>query len=158
VSRRVAVRLLTAVLAASAMIAGPIAAANASDITIQFTLLHAAPGLQRDELRVHAAVERYATTHRAGPLVRALRAQDRDLSALQTKVRRTATSSADGSRARHDIVAGLGYILRSNYGVNSHLRRQGAVGLSPSQLRVAERLARRGETLYRRGVRLLLHS
>jgi hypothetical protein len=157
VSRRVAVRLVTAVLAASAMIAGPIAAANASDISIQFTLMRAAPGLQRDELRVRAAVERYATTHRAGPLVRALRAQDRDLSALQTKVRRTTASTSNGSRARRDIVAGLGYILRSNYSVNGHLRRQGAAGLSPSQLRVAERLARRGDTLYRRGVKLLLH-
>jgi hypothetical protein len=91
-------------------------------------------------------------------VIRAIRAQDRDLSALQRKVRRSSASTSDGSRGRRDIVAGLGEILRSNYGVNGHLRRQGAAGLSPSQLRTAERLARRGNARYRRGIQLLLHS
>ncbi len=155
-SRRLAVRLVTVVLAASAMIGGPIAAAHASDTTIKLTLLHAAPGLHRSDLRLRAAFARYAQTHRAGPVVRAIRAQDRDLSALQSKVRRTAASTRNGSRARRDIVSGLGYILRSNYAVNAHLRRHGAAGLSPSQLRTAQRLARRGDALYRRGIKLLL--
>jgi hypothetical protein len=157
-SSRTAVRLATAVLAAAAMIGGPIAAANASDTTIKLALVRAAPGLRRSDLRLKAAFERYATTHRASPVIRAIRAQDRDLSALRTKVRRSSASTTDGSRARRDIVAGLGLILRSNYGVNTHLRRQGAAGLSPTQLRAAERLARRGNRLYRRGIKLLLHA
>ena len=73
-------------------------------------------------------------------------------------MRRSSASTADGSRARRDIVSGLGYLLRSNYGINGHLRRQGAAGLSPAQLRSAERLARRGDAQYRRGIKLLLHS
>ncbi|HEY3771798.1 MAG TPA: hypothetical protein VGL69_02295 [Solirubrobacteraceae bacterium] len=149
---------MVAVLAACAMIGGPIAAANASDITIKLALLHAAPVLHRSDLRLRAAFARYANTHRAGPVIRAVRAQDRDISALQTTVRRSSASTGDGSRGRRDIIAGLGYILRSNYGVNGHLRRQGAAGLSPSQLRTAQRLARRGSALYRRGIKLLLHS
>lgn len=157
-SRRSALGLVIAVLSAGAMIAGPIAAANASDTTIKLALLHAAPGLHRSDLRLRAAFARYATTHRPAPVVRAIRAQDRDLSRLQTKVRRSSASTTDGSRARRDIVAGLGYVLRSNYGINGHLRRQGAAGLSPPQLRTAERLARHGDALYRRGIKLLLHS
>jgi hypothetical protein len=158
VSRRSAARLAAALLAAGAMIGGPIAAANASDTTIKLALLHATPGLNRSGLRLRAALARYERTHRASPVIRAIRAQDRDLSALQTKVRRSSASSTNGSRARRDILLGLGDILRSNYGVNGHLRRQGSVGLSPSQLRTAQRLARRGDTLYRRGIKLLLQS
>ena len=157
-SRRSAVRLVVAVLAACAMIGGPIAAANATDTTIKLALLHAAPGLHRSDLRLRAAFARYANTHRAGPVIRAIRAQDRELSALQTKVRRSTASPGNGARGRHDIIIGLGDILRSNYDVNSHLRRQGAAGLSPSQLRTADRLASRGNTLYKRGIKLLLHS
>ena len=129
-SRRSAVRLVVALLAAGAMIGGPIAAANASDTTIKLALLHAAPGLHRTDLRLRAAFARYANTHRAGPVIRAIRAQDRDISDLQTKVRRSSASTSDGSRGRRDIIAGLGYILRSNYEVNSHLRHQRATGLS----------------------------
>ena len=140
------------------MIGGPIAAAHASDTTIKLALLRATPGLRRSDLRLRAAFARYATTHQAGPVIRAIRAQDRDIFRLQTKVRRSSASTADGARGRRDIIAGLGDILRSNYGVNDHLRRQGATGLSPSQLRTAERVARRGDSLYRRGVKLLLHS
>src|ERR1700744_5052440 len=119
-SRRSAVGIVTAVLAACAMVAGPTAAASASDTTIKLALLHAAPGLHRSDLRLRAAFTRYASTHRAGPVVRAIRAQDRDISRLQTKVRRSSASTTDGSRARLDIVAGLGDILRSNYGINGH--------------------------------------
>jgi hypothetical protein len=145
-------------MAAASMVGGPIAAANASDTTIKLALLRATPGLHRSDLRLRAAFARYARTHRAGPVLRAIRAQDRDLSALQTKVRRSSASTTDGARARRDIVSGLGYILRSNYGINRRLRLQGATGLSPSQLRTAERLARRGNALYRRGIKLLLRS
>ena len=157
-SRRSAVRLAAALLAAVAMIAGPIAAASASDTTIKLALMHAAPGLNRSGLRLRAALARYDRTHRASPVIRAIRAQDRDLFALQTKVRRSSASTRNGTRARHDILLGLGYILRSNYGVNRHLRRQGSAGLSPAQLRTAQRLARRGDALYRRGIKLLLQS
>jgi hypothetical protein len=158
VSRRLVVRGLTAALAAAAMVAGPVAAASASDLTIKIALVHAAPGLHRSDLRLRAAFVRYARTHRTGPVVRAIRAQDRDLSALRTRVRRSSASSSDGSRGRRDIIRGLDLVLRSNVDVNAHLSRQGATGLSPAQLRTAERLARRGERLYRRGITLLLHS
>jgi len=158
VSRGVAVRITIAVLAAGAMIGGPIAAASASDLTIKIALVRAAPGLRRSDLRLRAAFTRYANNHRAGPVIRAIRAQDRDLFDLRRKVRRSSASSGAGVRARRDIVKGLGLVLRSNYEVNGHLRRQRAAGLSPAQLRAAERLAKRGNTLYRRGVKLLVRS
>lgn len=98
---------------------------------------------------------RYARTHRAGPIVRAIRVQDRALSALRRKVSRTAASSSRGLRVRRDIVRGIGLVLKSNEQVSRHLRRQGAAGLSPAQLRSAQRLARRGNLIYRKGVKLL---
>jgi len=157
-SRRFVLSGVAAVLAAAAMVGGPIAAANATDLTIKLALVHAAPGLSRSDLRLRSAFARCQTTHSAGPVVRAIRAQDRDLSALRTRVRRSSASSSTGSRARRDIIDGLGLVLRSNYAVNGYLRRQGAVGLSPTQARRAEELAKRGDTVYRRGVRLLIHS
>lgn len=157
-SRRLAVRGLAAALAAAAIVGGPVAAASASDLTIKIALVHAAPGLHRSDLRLRAAFVRYARTHRTGPVVRAIRAQDRDLSALRTRVRRSSASTSGGARGRRDIISGLGLVLRSNFDVNAHLRRQGAAGLSPAQLRTAERLGQRGERLYRRGITLLLRS
>jgi hypothetical protein len=157
-SRRHLIRGLIAGLAAAAMIAGPVTAASASNLTIKIALVHAAPALHRSDLRLRAAFIRYARSHRSGPVVRAIRAQDRDLSALRTRVRRTTASSSAGERARIDIIRGLGLVLRSNASVARHLHRQGAAGLSPSQLRTAERLARRGNAVYRRGIALLLHA
>lgn len=157
-SRRLAVRALAAALATAAVIGGPVSAASASNLTIKLALLHAAPGLRRSDLRLRVAFARYARTHRSGPVVRAIQAQDRQLGALRRTVSRTSASSRAGLRARREIVRGLGLVLRSNREVGTHLRRQGAAGLSPRQLSTAERLATRGNRLYRRGIRLLLHS
>jgi hypothetical protein len=155
VSRRAIVRIAIAVLAVSAMIGGPIAAANASDLTIKLALLHAAPGLRHSQARIARALGGYKNTRRAAPVIRAIRAQDRELTALRTKVRRAAPSTSTGASARRELIEGLGLILRSNYVVDTALRRQGPVGLTPGQTRRAVRLARRGDRLYRRGVMLL---
>lgn len=157
-SRRGVVLSAVAVLAAAAMVGGPIAAANASNLTIKLALVRATPGLRRSDQRIKVALARYATTHRAGPVIRAVRAQDRDLSALRTKMRRSSASTSTGARAQRDIIKGLGLVLRSNYQVNRDLRRQANVGLSPTQIRRAQRLARRGNVLFRRGVRLLIRA
>ena len=60
-SRRFVLSGVAAVLAAAAMVGGPIAAANATDLTIKLALVHAAPGLSRSDLRLRSAFARYQT-------------------------------------------------------------------------------------------------
>lgn len=157
-SRRLVLRIVVAMLAASAMIGGPIAAASASDLTIKIALVRVAPRLRHSQTRLRRALRHYKVTRRAARVIRAIRAQDRDLYALRTRIRRTSTSSSTGTVARRDIVRGLGLVLKSNREVGAELRRQGPYGLSPRQVRRATRLATRGNRLYRRGVLLLAHS
>ncbi len=157
-STRLAVRTAAVALAMSAMIGGPVAAASASNFTIKLAVVRASPGLRHRQTRLRRALRRYKASHRAAPVIRAIRAQDRDLSALRSKVRRSSASSRVGARARREIITGLGLVLRSNYAVSTDLRRRGPFGLTPTQARRAARLATRGDALYRRGVLLLARS
>lgn len=157
-SSRLVLRLAIAVLATAAMIGGPIAAASASNLTIELALVHAAPRLRHSQARLRTALLHYRLSHRSAPVVRAIRAQDKALYSLRRTVSRASASSSTGATARRDIVKGLGLVLKSNREVSRDLRRQGPYGLSPRQTRRAQRLATSGDKLYRRGVLLLAHS
>jgi outer membrane protein W len=74
-TRRFMSAVAVGVLAATAMVAGPIAAASASNVTLKRDLVRAVPKLKRSELRVAAATKHFESTgspaHLIGPPPRA---------------------------------------------------------------------------------------
>ncbi len=156
-SRRVT-GALVATLAAGAMVGGPVAVASASDMMIKSEIVHAGPRLHRDGLRILAAFKRYSRTHRAGPVVRAIRAQDTDYLRLRTRLDRTSASTHNGTLGKREIVHGMTLIVRSNRTIADALHRHGNVGLTPTEFKRAERLSKRGDRYIQRGVRLLNHG
>jgi hypothetical protein len=156
-SRRRLGAVVLAVLAAGAMVAGPIAAANASNIRIALDVQHALPGITRSQLRVKAALEHYSATRSPDRLIAAVRIQDRQLKRLRTRLRRDRASTPKGSRGRRDMLTGLSLILKSNFSINSDLRRHPILGLTKDEARATTRLARRGNADFRRGLRLVAH-
>src|SRR5947207_14015450 len=95
----------------SAVLAGPIALAQASDNTLRLTLNSYAQKIVKDEAAVKAALQGYPGTR--GKLVRALGHEVTDLRSLKRKLAHESASSARGKRAKSDIVTGLGLIANA---------------------------------------------
>jgi hypothetical protein len=99
-----------------ALLAGPIAGAQASDSTIVGTVNHWLPAIVRDENAVKAGLTAY-THHKVKPLVKALNHEVGDLHTLQHTVSGETASSAKGHQAKVKIVKGLGLIAQA-YGAH----------------------------------------
>jgi hypothetical protein len=101
-------------VALCAVLAGPIAVAQASDNSLRATLNSFASKIVKDENAVHNGLIGYPQG-RVRPLVRALSHEVSDLHSLKRKLARDSASSAKGAKARADIIKGLG-LIASAYG------------------------------------------
>ena len=141
-------------MALCAVLAGPIAAAQASDNTLRGTLNSFAPKIVRDENAVRNGIIGYPKG-RVKPLVRALHHEVVDLHALSSKLTHERASSARGRKAKANIVRGLGLIAKA-YGA---LRRdvQAAHGgpVARSKVNAAVRTDKKGRRKLLAGLQLL---
>ena len=135
-----------AVLAACAMVGGPIAAqATASDSSIKQDLGRALPKLRHSQTQITSAFAAYKNTHSPTRLIKAVMTQDATLRGLQTELRHESASSTDGAHGRTDIVRGLGLLLQSNTKLDTLLRRHAGRSITAGEL--AGALARGGAGL-----------
>jgi hypothetical protein len=137
-----------------AVLAGPVAAAQASDNTIKTTLNQYAPKIEHDEAAVKAGLEGYPKG-KVKPLVRALNHEVGDLHALKKKLAHESASSATGRKAKKDIVKGLGLIASAYTAlrVDVEAAHGGAVPLS--QVDAAVHTDKKGRTKLLAGLHLL---
>jgi hypothetical protein len=156
-SRRTLCTSAGALLAAGAMLGGPVVAgASASDTSLKLTLGHAVPQLSRSQLRVAAGLKHFTQTHSDALLLSAVRIQDNELRRLKTRLGHESASSRSGTRARTEILRGLGLILSSNAGLTKVFRTRDHGGnVTASELATVQRQARQGNAAFQRGVKTL---
>lgn len=103
-------------------LAGPIAAAQASDATIRGTINSTVPKIVKSQAKVLDGLATYDKTRSAKTLITAIKTQNGVLKALKGKLSRESASSANGAKGKADIVNGLGLIVRSNTALAKHLQ------------------------------------
>jgi len=154
VPRSVRRRLVLSGVLTCAVLAGPVAAAQATDNDLRTTLNTYAPKIVKDEKAVAKGINEYPKG-KSKPLVKALNHEVGDLHALNKALKNESGSSAKGRKAKKDIVAGLGSIA-SAYGA---LRRdvQAAHGgaVSASKVNAAIATDKKGRTKLLAGLKLL---
>ena len=96
-------------VALCALLIGGVGIAQASDNTLRTTLNNYAPKIVKDENAVKNGLLGYPKG-KVRPLVRALTHEVTDLHALRKTLNHEAASSAQGKKAKADIVAGLSLI------------------------------------------------
>lgn len=104
----------TAALLTCAAVAGPVAAAHASDATIRSTIKTAVPKIEKSQAQLINGLAAYQKTHNPTALIKAINAQTKTLKALETKLTAQSTSSTAGTKGKSDIVKGLRLIVGSN--------------------------------------------
>ena len=100
-------RLIVLAIGFCCALAGPVSTAQASNASIVNTFRAGNARLSRDETKSRAALNTYLHTHRARPVIAALRHEVRDMRALARAIRRESASSARGRRGKADITRGL---------------------------------------------------
>jgi hypothetical protein len=135
---------------------GPVAAADASDATIRATVADAGPKIDRSQAKIIDGLASYQSTHSAAALIKAVKAQDRTLTALQNRLRPQAASTAHGTKGKADIVKGLALIVKSNKTLVKDLTRSpSGEAVSTAQLKAVTKLAKKGNDDLNAGGKLL---
>ena len=105
-------RILLSGVVVCGILAGPIAAAQASDNSLRSTLNSYAPKIVKDENAVRNGLNGYPRG-RVKPLVHALTHEIGDLHSLKSKLAHESASSAAGAKGKKDIVKGLALIANA---------------------------------------------
>jgi hypothetical protein len=87
-------------LVIGAVVIGPVAAADASDATLQATVKRDVPAITRSQARITAGEANLKKTHSIAALIKAVRAQDTNLAKLRTRLRGESSSTSTGARAK----------------------------------------------------------
>jgi hypothetical protein len=154
VARSVRRYALSSGVALIALLAGPIAGAQATDATIVGTVSHWGPRIAKDENALKAGLIAYAH-HKFKPLEKALNHEVGDLHTLQHIVSGETASSANGRKAKQKIVTGLGLIAKGYGALATDVKASHGNGIPPAQLRSAVNTARKGRRAFLAGVKLL---
>ncbi len=151
--RRISV---SALLVGCLGVLGPAAAAQATDATIAITFKNDVPKITRSQARVLDGIATLQKSDTVTPLIRAIKAQDRDLTTLRRRLERETASSAGGARGQTDIVTGLRLIVRSNTTLAKDLNKSSrGESFSKSRLKAASAADQRGSRDIDAGGRLL---
>jgi len=143
-------------IAACAMLAGPVAGAQASDSTVRSTIDAYNGRIAQDEARIVNTAATYDRTGDATDLIGALTREVRDLRTLQGKLARESGSTARGRRGRTDVAKGLGLIATGYTALARDVRAASAQKpVTPGEVNAARAADRRGHTLVITGLRLL---
>ena len=142
------------VLALCAVLAGPVAAAEATDNTLRTTLNTYAPKIVSDENAVKSGLSGYPQG-KVRPLVRALKHEVADLHALKAKLSHESASSAKGRRAKKKIIAGLGLIATAYGALRADVEAAHGGPVSRAKVSAAVQTDKRGRTKLLAGLHLL---
>jgi hypothetical protein len=105
---------------------GSATGAQASDASIRATVKSAVPKIVHSQARILDGLATYEKTHSPTALIKSIKAQNRDLSALETKVAGQTASTPNGTKGKADIVTGLRLIIGSNRTLTKELQRSSA--------------------------------
>ena len=141
-------------VAVCALLAGPVAAAQASDNTIRKTLNAAAPKIVKDENAVRSGLIGYPKG-KVRPLVRALNHEVSDLRALTGKLAHDSASSARGAKARRLIIKGLGLIANAYGALRRDIKAAHGGPVPRSQVAAAVATDKKGRAKLLAGLKLL---
>lgn len=151
-ARRAALPLLAGCCAAF----GPAGAAQASDATLKATVKSDVPKLLRSQAKIIDGLAALAKTSSVKPLVKAIRAQDRDLTSLRRRLAAESASSTTGTRAKADITKGLALIVTANSTLSKDLAKASSgKAVSKAQVKAAAAAVKRGNVDVATGVKLL---
>lgn len=146
--------LLSSGVALCALLAGPIAGAQASDSTIVNTLNQWGPRIVNDESAVAKGLTAYKH-HKVKPLVKALRHEVQDLHKLRHVLLGESASSAKGRKAKTDIIKGLGLIAEAYGALAKDAKASHGHGVPAAQLHAAVSTDKKGRADLQRGIKLL---
>jgi hypothetical protein len=146
--------LLSSGVALCALLAGPIAGAQASDSTIIKTLNHWGPRIVNDENAVAKGLTAY-THHKVKPLVKALNHEVGDLHTLEHQLSGESASTAKGRKAKRDIVKGLGLIANAYGALARDATASHGNGVPAAKVRAAVATDKKGRADLQRGIKLL---
>lgn len=143
-------------IAGGVVAAGPLACAQASNSGLRRTVKLDVPRITSSQARILDGAAKYERTHSSTQLIRAIRAQDRNLLSLKRRVAAERASNTTGARAKADIMRGLTLIVDSNNTLAKDLARASSHRpVSKRQLAAAVLAARRGNRDLALGGRLL---
>ena len=152
--RSVRRRLVLMGVAASAVLGGPVAVAQASDNTIKATLNQYAPKIARDEIAIKNGIAGYARG-KVKPLLRALNAEVGTLHIMNFKLRHESASSSTGRKAKGDIVAGVKLIAGAYTDLRNGVKAANGGPVPASLVNSAVHKDKRGRTKLLAGLKLL---
>lgn len=147
-------RLVLSGLVTCAVLAGPIAAAQASDNDLRTTLNAYAPKIVKDESAVKKGLKEYPQG-KSKPLVQALSHEVADLHALNKALKHESASSAKGKKGKKDIVKGLGLIASAYGALRSDVQAAHGGAVPASEVNAAVATDKKGRTKLLAGLRLL---
>jgi hypothetical protein len=135
---------------------GSAAAAQASNASIRAIVKSSSPKIVHSQARILDGLATYEKTHSPSALIKAIKAQDKDLSALEAKVAGQSASTANGTKGQKDIVTGLRLIIDSNSTLVKEFQRAGAHRpVSKAKLTAAEKADIKGNQDINAGGKLL---
>jgi hypothetical protein len=142
-------------VALCAVLAGPVAVAQASDNSLRLTLNSYASKISHDENAVkNGLLVQYPRGHWKR-LTRALRHEVADLHALNGKLRHERASTARGAKAKKEIVRGLGLIANAYAALRHDILAVNGGAVPRSQVNAAIATDKKGRNKLLAGLKLL---
>ena len=145
--------VLPAVIVGAAL-AGPVAAAQASNNDIRATLDAYAPKIVNDETAVGKGLSEYPKG-KPKPLERALKQEVSTLHALKAALRHETASSTKGRKAKKEIVTGLGLIAGAYTSLRADILAVHGGAVPVAQVDAAVAQDKKGRTKLKAGLRLI---
>jgi hypothetical protein len=140
-------------VALCAILGGPIAVAQASDNSLKQTLNHYGPIIKREEAAVKSGLHGYPGSWKR--LVRALGHEVATLHAMKKKLAHESASSAQGSKAKTDIIKGLGLIASAYGRLRTDVSAAHGGSVPPAQVNAAVKTDDKGRKKFLAGLNLL---
>jgi hypothetical protein len=157
VERPVRRRWILSGLVAFAALAGPVAAAQASDNDLRATLNAYAPKIVKDENAVKKGLNEYPKG-KSKPLVKALNHEVSDLHSLKKALGHESASSTKGRKGKKDIVTGLGLIATAYTSLREDVQAAHGGAVPATEVDAAVATDKKGRTKLLAGLHLLSAS
>jgi hypothetical protein len=141
-------------LAICVCLAGPIAAAQASDNTIRSTISAWGPKIVKDETAVKNGLNGYPKG-RVKPLVKALSHEVLDLHKLQHKLHGEHASSKKGRKGKTLITNGLGLIASAYAALKTDVQQANGGPVTAAKVNAAVGTDKKGRSKLKKGLALL---
>ncbi|HTU86768.1 MAG TPA: hypothetical protein VMF57_14410 [Solirubrobacteraceae bacterium] len=152
--RSVGRRWVLSGVVAFAVLAGPVAAAQASDNDLRQTLNTYAPKIVKDENAVKKGLKEYPKG-KSKPLVKALNHEVSDLHSLKKALTHESASSTKGRKGKKDIVKGLGLIATAYGALSRDVQAAHGGAVPASEVNAAVSTDKQGRTKLLAGLHLL---